>query len=271
MKKSRLLLVLSIILIASFVLSACQSATEEPSQDVTEAPVAETEPASEEPAAETPASEAELDVFRVAMLADMTSSNVWNLFGPGASTYNYVVQAQYWPTLYGIGDQRFDLVPFLAADFTTPIEEEGDLFVSTVVLKDNFLWSDGSEITADDIAFTAQVVTDFELAGNWGYYVNSIDHVEVVDSKTAKIYYAVRPGLANHEYGTLQDPIVQKAFWNLKRVATNTWPLWLKPNRSSTAFPVTANLWLAPSSSINGKSAHLLRTQKTTITSSKAP
>jgi len=213
MKNKRLFIFLSFILIASFILTACQSATQEAQQDVTEAPAAETEPASEEPIEETPVSDQELDVYRVAMLADMTSSNVWNLFGPGASTYNYVVQAQYWPTLYGIGDQRFDLVPFLAADFTTPIEDEGDLFVSTAVLKDGFVWSDGTEITAEDIAFTAQVVTDFELAGNWGYYVNSVDHIEAVDAKTAKIYYSVRPGLANHEYGTLQDPIVQKAYW----------------------------------------------------------
>ncbi len=68
--------------------------------------------------------EQELDVYRIAMLADMTSSNVWNLFGPGASTYNYVVQAQYWPTLYGTGDQRLDLVPFLAADFASPSKKK---------------------------------------------------------------------------------------------------------------------------------------------------
>lgn len=212
MKNKRLFIFLSMILIASFIMTACQSATQEPQQEETEV-VVETEPAEAETTEPVAAGEQELDVYRIAMLADMTSSNVWNLFGPGASTYNYVVQAQYWPTLYGIGDQRLDLVTFLATDFASEIEVEGDFFVSTVTLKDNFLWSDGTEITADDLAFTAQVVKDFELAGNWGYYVNSVDHIEAIDSKTAKIYYAVRPGLANHEYGTLQDPIVQKAYW----------------------------------------------------------
>mgnify|MGYP000939977262 FL=1 len=212
MKNMRLFIFLSMILIASFIMTACQSATQEPQQEETEV-VVETEPAEAETTEPVAAGEQELDVYRIAMLADMTSSNVWNLFGPGASTYNYVVQAQYWPTLYGIGDQRLDLVTFLATDFASEIEVEGDFFVSTVTLKDNFLWSDGTEITADDLAFTAQVVKDFELAGNWGYYVNSVDHIEAIDSKTAKIYYAVRPGLANHEYGTLQDPIVQKAYW----------------------------------------------------------
>jgi ABC-type transport system substrate-binding protein len=224
MTKKTLLAVLSILLIGSFLLSACQNATtpaptEEESVEETEPAADETEMASEEPAEETPedtASSKDLDVYRIAMLADMTSSNVWNLFGPGASTYNYVVQALYWPTLYALSDQRFDLIPFLAADFAAPIEEEGDFFVSTIALKEGFTWSDGTEVTADDLAFTSQVVNDFELGGNWDFWLTGIDHIEVVDSKTAKIYYTSKPGLADHEYGVLQNSIVQKAYWEPK-------------------------------------------------------
>ena len=230
MNKKRVTLFLSLLLVLSFVLSACQSAaTETP----TEAPAEETEAAApeeteatteEESSEETPeeATETEsgdagsLDVYRVAILADMTSSNVWNLFGPGASTYNYVVQAGYWPTLYGLSDQRYDLIPFLAADFASPVEEEGEFYVSTVTLKENYLWSDGTEVTAEDLAFTAQVITDFQLGGNWSYWVNGVDRIEAVDAKTAKIYYTIKPGLANHEYGVLQDVIVQKAYWEPK-------------------------------------------------------
>ncbi len=224
MNKKKLLVFLSLLLVLSFILTACQNTAteapvEEPTVEETEEVVTETEeveePTEEEVAAEEP-SEKELAVYRVAMLADMTSSNVWNLFGPGASTYNYVVQAGYWPTLYGLSDQRFDLIPFLAADFATPVEEEGEFFVTTVKIKDGYLWSDGTEVTAEDLAFTAQVVTDFQLGGNWSYWVNDVDHIEVIDSKTAKIFYATKPGLANHEYGVLQDVIVQKAYWEPK-------------------------------------------------------
>jgi ABC-type transport system substrate-binding protein len=231
--KKKLFVFLSLLLVLSFVLSACKSAaTEEPTEVVveeteevveeeTEEVVSEeTEEAVEEEETEEVVEEdggaAELDVYRVAMLADMTSSNVWNLFGPGASTYNYVVQAGYWPTLYGLSDQRFDLIPFLAADFTTPIEEEGDSFVTTVTIKEGFKWSDGSEVTAEDLAFTAQVIIDFQLGGNWSYFVNDVQKIEVIDEKTAKIYYGTKPGLANHEYGVLQDAIVQKAYWEPK-------------------------------------------------------
>ena len=215
MNKKKALWLLSLVLVFSFILSACSGGTE-PTTEPTEAEETEptdTEAVTEEPGQEVAAGDKEFDVYRVAMLADMTSSNIWNLFGPGASTYNYVVQNNYWPTLYGIGDQRFDLVPFLAADFASPIEEEDGFFVSTITIKDGFKWSDGTEVTADDLAFTSQVVIDFELGGNWTYFTDGVDHIEVLDSKTAKIFYATKPGLSSHEYGVLQNPIAQKTYW----------------------------------------------------------
>jgi peptide/nickel transport system substrate-binding protein len=219
MNKKKLFSFLTLLLVASFILSACQAEGNEGSirgveVDKTDVIVDETEQNAQ--ATEVAGGAKELDVFRIAILADMTSSNVWNLFGPGASTYNYVVQANYWPTLYGLSDKRFDLIPFLAADFASDLEEEGEFFVSTVTLKDNFMWSDGTMVTAEDLAFTSQVVNDFQLGGNWSYWVNGVDRIEVIDDLTAKIYYNSRPGLANHEYGVLQDIIVQKAYWEPK-------------------------------------------------------
>ncbi len=215
MFKKKLIVFLSFLLVASFILTGCKTATQAPTQQVATEASTTTEDVTE--TTETvPAEQGtvkELDVYRVAMLADMTSSNVWNLFGPGASTYNYVVQANYWPTLYGLSDKTFSLIPFLGADFASPVEQEGDFFVTTIPLKEGFTWSDGSEVTAEDIAFTAQVANDFQLGGNWGYFTNGVDHIEAIDSKTAKIYYSAKPGLAQHQYGTLQDTIVQKAFW----------------------------------------------------------
>ena len=230
MNKKKLFAFLTLLLVASFILTACQNQateaaeTEEAPVEETEASAEETEEVSEEveeteEATEVAGGAKELEVYRIAILADMTSSNVWNLFGPGASTYNYVVQANYWPTLYGLSDQRFDLIPFLAADFASDLEEEGEFFVSTITLKDNYMWSDGTKVTGEDLAFTAQVVNDFELGGNWSYWVNGVDRIEVVDELTAKIFYTTRPGLANHEYGVLQDPIAQKAYWEPKLAA----------------------------------------------------
>jgi peptide/nickel transport system substrate-binding protein len=215
MFKKKLIVFLSFLLVASFILTGCKTATQAPTQQVATEASTTTEDVTE--TTETvPAEQGtvkELDVYRVAMLADMTSSNVWNLFGPGASTYNYVVQANYWPSLYGLSDKTFSLIPFLGSDFASPIEQEGDFYVTTIPLKEGFTWSDGTEVTAEDMAFSCQVTNDFQLGGNWGYYTNGVDHIEAVDSKTVKMYYSEKPGLAQLQYGSLQDPIVQKAYW----------------------------------------------------------
>ncbi|KPK90426.1 MAG: hypothetical protein AMJ88_16140 [Anaerolineae bacterium SM23_ 63] len=223
MKCRKIFTLLSWGMVVLMLCASCQAAKETEVAPA-EAPAAESkaeEPAaaapSEEPAAEAPAEEAAvIDAYRIAILADITSSNVWNLFGPGASAYNYVVQVGYWPGLFTLSDHRFDFVPQVAADFSSALEQEGDLWVSTIPLKEGFLWSDGSEITAADMVFTAQVVMDFDLSGNWDYATSNIDHVEAIDPRTVKFYYTEKPGLAVHEYGVLQNPIVQKAFWEPK-------------------------------------------------------
>jgi ABC-type transport system substrate-binding protein len=215
----------NILLVVALMLAACRpSQSEEPpgqgGDAQAETPVAEA-PA-EEPAVEAPeeepsaGEETALDVYRIAILSDMTSSNIWNLWGPGASAYNYVVQANYWPALYTLGEHRYDFLPRLAADFSTPFEQEGDYWVTSVKLKEDFLWSDGQEITSEDLVFTANVVMDFELSGNWDYDGGDLDHFEAVDPDTIKFYYKMKPGLAVHEYGILQNPIVSKSFWEPK-------------------------------------------------------
>jgi ABC-type transport system substrate-binding protein len=191
--------------------------TEEKVVEPTEVPTEEVVSEPTEEAIEEPSETAGvIDVYRIAILADITSSNVWNLFGPGASAYNYVVQSNYWPGLFTLSDQRFDFIPQLAMDFSTPLEQEGDFWVSTVPLKEGMLWSDGTEITAEDVAFTAQVVQDFDFSGNWDYATSGLDHIEVIDPYTVKLYYTDKPGLAIHQYGVLQNPIVNKAYWEPK-------------------------------------------------------
>jgi ABC-type transport system substrate-binding protein len=223
MSRRKILAIIASLLVLSMILGACKSAaTEEPvAPSVQEPAVAPEEPAVEEPAIEEPVVEepseaAGMDVYRIAILSDITSSNLWNLYGPGASAWNYVVQVGYWPGLFTLSDHRYDFVPQLAADYGTPVEEEGEYWVSTIPIKDNFLWSDGSEITADDVAFTWQVVNDFELSGNWDYAIEELNRIEAVDPKTVKFFYNEKPGLAIHEFGLLQNPVVSKEFWGSK-------------------------------------------------------
>ena len=85
-------------------------------------------------------------------------------------------------------------------------------------LKPDQKWSDGSSLTADDVAFTVNTSLDFALSGNWvGWYNPAVlDHAEAVDELTVKFYYTVVPGLPIWQYGALVGPFVNKAYWEPK-------------------------------------------------------
>ncbi len=154
------------------------------------------------------------DVYRMAVLSDMTTLNIWAAYDPDASIWNYAVYGSFWPTAYGLTDHRWDFIPSLAADMPSDLEQEGDFWVCTVPLRQDAMWSDGAPITANDYAWTAETVLFFDLSGNWENYDGAfLDHIEAVDDYTAKLYYHTKPGLSRHQYGVLQAPILNSAFW----------------------------------------------------------
>jgi len=156
------------------------------------------------------------EFVRMAILSDIDGLNPWYLFDTtGSSYWNYVATSAYYPTLYALSNQRWDWVPYLADGLPEDIAQEGDFYVGTVKIKPDLKWSDGSPLTAKDIAYTANTSLVFSLAGNWvGYYNPAVlDRVEAVDDVTVKFYYTVVPGLPIWQYGALLGPIVNAAYW----------------------------------------------------------
>ncbi len=142
MNRSKAYWLLALVVVGAMILGACQPAGE------TAAPATEdtgTSAASEGSSAEAPAADGEITrapVMRFPLLADLTSTNVWNLYDNAGSTFwNYVPLNWQWPTLLGQSDQRYDLIPVLAADIPGPITQDGDFYVGTVVLKEGLTWS----------------------------------------------------------------------------------------------------------------------------------
>ena len=155
------------------------------------------------------------DVFRMAVLSDMTTLNYWSAYGPvNSSFWNYAVYGNNYPAPFGVTVHRWDYVPSVAADYATELEEEGDFWVSTVPFREDVYWSDGTQFTAEDWAWTANTSLAFNLQGNWSdYNPDFLDRVEALDDYTAKIYYHTKPGLAVHQYGVLLKPAMNKTFW----------------------------------------------------------
>ncbi len=154
-------------------------------------------------------------IYRVGVFEDATSLNFFGANGPDNTVWNaYMLPERL--TLYDLSDKRFDFVPAAAKDLPGPLTQEGDFWVVEIPLRDDITWSDGEPFTAEDVAFTANTVLKFGLiSGNWSqwYDGNYLDHIEGVDDYTAKIVYHTKPGLARHEWGTLQAPILAEHFW----------------------------------------------------------
>ncbi|ABV34562.1 ABC transporter substrate-binding protein [Pseudothermotoga lettingae] len=155
-----------------------------------------------------------------AFLQEPISLNIWDYLGPNATVWTGYVLSPRYPGLYSYSDVRFDWVPSLAADLPE-IVQEGDLWVYTVKLRTDAVWSDGTQFTADDVVWTLntvrKLITDYGLGGNWASYIDKDYFVkaEKVDDFTVKAYFT-QPSLAKANFGALMVPILQKKYWEPK-------------------------------------------------------
>jgi len=154
-------------------------------------------------------------VYRIGVFEDVTTTNFWAANGPDNTVWNsYMLPPRL--TLYGLSDKYFTFVPNVAAKMPDPIVQEGEKWTVTIPLRQDVTWSDGTPFTAKDVAFTANAVMKLGLiSGNWSswYDSNFLESMEVVDDYNVKLIYHTKPGLARHEYGTLQAPILNAAYW----------------------------------------------------------
>ena len=163
--------------------------------------------------------------IRFALIGTVTPINVWALFdAKGYSYNNYAVMSGYWPRLYqlSIPDRNFE--PMAASGMPASFQQEGNFYTATVPLRPDLKWTDGNPFTADDVVFTVNTALSFQLGFDWHDFYNPdyIDHAEAVDAQTVKFYFKRQPNVGVWQYGALQGPIVQKAYWASKVSASAT-------------------------------------------------
>jgi ABC-type transport system substrate-binding protein len=196
-----------LLLLAALLLAAC-TATPEPLP--TPVPTNTTVPVTP-----TPLPQRE-PLLRIAVLGEATTTNVWALFNEtGANYWNYATQAGYWPSLYYLAPPSLDFESATAKGEPTPLICDAAICTTTVSLQPDLTWTNGSPLTAEDVAFTANTALDFRLGLNWrqAYNPDVLDHVEALDESTVKFYLKGMPTIADWQYGVLQGPILNQAYW----------------------------------------------------------
>lgn len=110
-------------------------------------------------------------------------------------------------------DEDGELVPYLAEDIPT-LENGGvseDLRSITWTLKKGLLWSDGSPVTAEDVAFTWEYCTDPEGGCAQAKNFADVTAVDIVDERTVTVRFGVTKPYPYSPFVGAQSPVIQKA------------------------------------------------------------
>ncbi len=210
----------ALVMAIAAVTLACE---DEPAEVVREATVTAVPeaPARPVPAAGPP-------IYQMGLFAEPITRNYWNYIGgPGGSVWTGYVLAGYATSLYGYSDQRFEWVPVIAADFPADLKKETidgtEFWTTEVPMQKGIQWSDGEELTAEDVVFTVSTVLDLELGAGWATAVNSafVDRVEALDSHRLKVFFKATddegkpqtPGLSVWQFGLGFMPILPEHYW----------------------------------------------------------
>ncbi len=110
-------------------------------------------------------------------------------------------------------DETGAMVPWLVEEIPT-VENGGvseDLTSITWKLKPGIKWSDGSDFTAEDVAFTAEYCMDPTGGCQQVANFTDVEKVEAVDPQTVKITFSVPKPYPYGPFVGAQSPIIQKA------------------------------------------------------------
>lgn len=148
--------------------------------------------------------------------APAAQPNIWQLFDQvGANYASRALAEGSLLRLYHLDPQDFSFQPLAAAGFPSEPIQEGAQYAALVQLRSDLRWTDGSPFTAEDVAFSANTILAFEFDYDWGAYYSRqfLQRAEALNSSTVKFIFKQKPNVEVWQYGVLQAPLVQKAFW----------------------------------------------------------
>nr|BAL57427.1 extracellular solute-binding protein [uncultured Acetothermia bacterium]BAL59809.1 extracellular solute-binding protein [Candidatus Acetothermum autotrophicum] len=172
-------------------------------------------------------------IYTMGMLSDLRTTNTMRTIRTASVWEAYVLGPRHC-SLFGLSPTRFYYIPSLAASVpykpgTTELnlQKEGDLFTLVVDLKKGVTWSDGTEVTADDVVFSMYEGPklfgggDFvkgvtTLGGAWTVLLdpNVLEKVEKTGSHQVKLFF--KQANLRIQWAILFADIFQKKYWEPK-------------------------------------------------------
>jgi ABC-type transport system substrate-binding protein len=153
--------------------------------------------------------------FRVGFISNITTDNWWASLDTLASTYNQGYLTNMHTSLFTLSLPGFVYVPAMAAtDEPVAAVQEGDVWVVEQPIKEGVTWSDGTPVTANDLAFYFDTVREFNLGSNHSAaFPPSVLNITAPDDYTVRIEFDAEPGLAVWQNGVGFADFVPAHFW----------------------------------------------------------
>ncbi len=213
-----------LVAILALVATACGDAgTSTPAtsdgSDASDAPASA--PASDDPGTSEPPASAgaggDLGTYTLGIFQDISTDNYWNYLDVGSNVWNQYVLGPNLNSAYATVMPGGELQPDLADGDLPEVTQDGDVWIGEFTLRDDVLWSDGEQLTADDVVFTWQTAVDLELGTNWPDLVDAdiVTAVEAVDDLTVRVTFNAQPGLGHWGPGSSVTtmPVQPEHFW----------------------------------------------------------
>jgi len=203
-----MLRVTAVVVVTTMVFAACSGETAAITTTSTSEPGTTPATLPPDPAVDGP-------IFRVGLTDSLTTVNWWAASGAGSSPENLAVLAATKASLFTLSYPGFVLVPSLAAS-TAPTSAipRGSGWVVEQPMRDDVFWSDGEQVTAEDLAFYFDVVEEFELGpGHAEHFPASVSDVSAVDDFTVRVEFDETPPVTDWQTGVAMAPLVPSHFW----------------------------------------------------------
>ena len=142
------------------------------------------------------------NLLKIGFLEEPKTLNIWL----ASDTWSRKVLGQIYQPLYVRDPDTLKLVPWLAQE--APVYDSKTLSY-TIHLR-SARWSDGSEFTSEDVAFTGRLIQEFKVPryiANWKF----INKIDILDKHTVRFYLAAPKAIFLTR--TLTTPVVQKKEW----------------------------------------------------------
>ncbi len=140
--------------------------------------------------------------LKVGLFAEPKTLNIWL----ASDRWSFSVLSKIYQGLVTRDPETLELIPWLAE--TLPVYDPQTLSY-TVTLRDAE-WSDGSPVTAEDVAFTGNLIKEFKIPRHYWRW-NFVKAIQVKDAKTVR--FVLEKPMAIFLSRTLTTPIVSKKEW----------------------------------------------------------